>query len=144
MTSKIREFARSHVDNVGPTHSPEYDYYRLEGALAGYLSSELSVFSDVAVEQNKRFANREADVVVQQDGERIVIELKRVSPRSSVKSVVQRAMTQVALYLHKPDVVGAVVLIYSLSGGEYGVTAASGALSEVVRVVSPQLDAGSA
>ncbi|MFF8799311.1 MULTISPECIES: hypothetical protein [unclassified Methylobacterium] len=142
VTNKIREFAHNHVDSVGPTHSPAHDYYRLEGALAGYLASELSSLPDVSVEQNKKFASSEADVVVRRGQERLVVELKRTSAMSHIKSVAQRAVTQVALYLHEPDVVGAVVLIYSAAGGEYGVTPAPGALSDVVRIVSPRLDSG--
>ena len=140
VTNKVLDFARSHVDEVGPTHSAAHDYYRLEGALAGYLSAELSSLPDIGVEQNKRFSSSEADILVRKGEEKVVIELKRTSIRQSLKSVVQRAVTQVALYLHEPDIVGAVVLIYSASGGQYGLMPAAGALSEVVRVVSPQLE----
>ncbi|WP_020173534.1 hypothetical protein [Methyloferula stellata] len=138
VTNKVFAFAQSHVDTIGPSHSPAHDYYRLEGALAGYLSSELASLPDVVVEQNKRFASSEADIVVGRNSERIVIELKRASGKASAKGIAHQAVTQVALYLHEPNMVGAVVLVYSAAGGEYGVMPASGALSELVRIVARQ------
>lgn len=141
VTNKAVAFAENHIDAVGSTHSPAHDYYRLEGALAGYLSSELAALPGIVVEQNKRFASSEADIVVGRHAERVVIELKRTSEKTgktSVRSVAHRGVTQVALYLHEADVIGAVVLVYSMLGGKYSITPASGALSDVVRIVAPQ------
>src|SRR5262249_18562955 len=51
VAERVLFFARSHVDAVGPTPSPAHDYYRLQGALAGYLSAELAKVPSVTVEQ---------------------------------------------------------------------------------------------
>jgi hypothetical protein len=140
--NKVLSFARSHVDATGPTHSTAHDYYRSEGALAGYLSSEFSSAPGLTVAQNTRFASSETDIVVERDTARIIIELNRTSVSSSIKAVAHRAVTQVALYLHEPRVVGAVVPIYSPISREYVVTPAAGALAETVRIVAPQSETG--
>ncbi|MBK3399386.1 MULTISPECIES: hypothetical protein [Methylobacterium] len=141
VTNKAREFACTHIDIAGPTNSHAHDYYRLEGALAGFLSAELSILSDVSVEQNSKFASSEADIVVRRGSEKIIVELKRVINKSNVKTMVQRAMTQVALYLHEDDVVGAVVLVYATEGAEYDTYPGVGALSKIVRIISPKSNA---
>jgi hypothetical protein len=137
VTRKALSFARTHVDEIGHTHSPAHDYYRLEGALAGYISAELAGLPDVMVTQNKRFASSEADVVVERKGQRVIIELKRTSASTGLRTLSQRAITQAARYLHEADVIGAVVLIYSLQERSYEVEAASGALKELVRLITP-------
>ncbi len=137
VTSQIHAFAQTHVDGGDLARSQMHDYYRLEGALAGYLTAELSIISKLTVEQNKRLESREADIVVSRGAEKIIIELRRISTRSSAKMAAHRAVTQVALYLHEPAVVGAVVLVYSPACREYGVERATGALAELVRTVAP-------
>ncbi|OAF15528.1 hypothetical protein AYJ54_39885 [Bradyrhizobium centrolobii] len=140
VTQRVLAFAESHIDPIGKTVSPAHDYYRLEGALAGYLSADLAQVSGLTVEQNKRFASSEADIVISRDTEKVVIELKRMTAKLSKKAVVLRAITQVALYLHEKDVVGAVVLVHNTAVNEYEVSAATGALAELVRVVTPRLE----
>ncbi|MGA7327938.1 MAG: hypothetical protein WBX25_26495 [Rhodomicrobium sp.] len=137
VTQKAVSFASTHIDEIGHTHSPAHDYYRLEGALAGDVSAELANIPGVTVSQNKRFASREADVVVEKGGQRVVIELKRTSSSTRLRTLSQRAVTQAALYLHEPDVIGAVVLIYSLEERSYEVESANGALRELVRIIAP-------
>jgi hypothetical protein len=76
VTNAVLEFAVNHVDTEGPSRSPAHDYYRLEGELAGYLSAKLSVLEGVDVVQNQRMSSREADVVVKQDTDSVIVELK--------------------------------------------------------------------
>lgn len=137
VAQRVLTFARSHVDPVGTTKSASHDYYRLEGALAGYLSSDLSTLPNITVEQNKRFSSREADIVVSRADEKIVIELKRVTARSSPRAVAAHGVTQAALYLHEPNVTAAVVLVYSLDERGYEISPASGALFDKVQVITP-------
>ena len=137
VSGKALAFAKGHVDDVGPTHSPAHDYYRLEGALAGYLAAELSGLPGITVTQNKRFSSLEADIVVEREGEKVVVELKRTSGSSSARVASQRAITQAALYLHEPTVVGAVALIYSMAERNYETKSGSGALSDLMRIVAP-------
>jgi len=138
VTSKALSFATEYVDGVGPTKSPAHDYYRLEGALAGYLSAELATVPGSTVTQGKRLSGREADIVVEKGAEKIVVELKRTSSKLSVRGIAHQAVTQVSLYLHEPDVVGAVALIYSVDARDYDVTPAAGVLSDCVRIVAPR------
>jgi hypothetical protein len=142
VANKALSFAQSHVDIIGQTRSPAHDYYRLEGELAGYLTAELSSIKNISVIQNSRFSSNEADVVIERESEKVIIELKRTSIKLSVKGVVQRAVTQAALYLHEPDVVGAVALIYSANSTDYSVSPATGALAGLVRIIAPQSDKG--
>ncbi len=141
VTERVLAFAKTHIDPNGNTGSPAHDYYRLEGALAGYLSSDLAQVPGLSVEQNKRFASSEADIVVNRGIEKVVIELKRTSTKLSNRIVVLRAVTQVALYLHEEDVAGAVILVHSPAVKEYEVSTPTGALAELVRVVTPRLEA---
>jgi hypothetical protein len=138
VTDRALSFAQSHVDVVGATSSPAHDYYRLEGAMAGFLTSDLAQVPGLTVEQDKRFASREADIVVSRNLEKVVIELKRTTGRSNTRQIVQHGVTQAALYLHEPDVVGAVVLVYSSTTNVYDVSPAAGALSDLVRIIAPR------
>jgi hypothetical protein len=138
VTSKALSFATEYTDSVGPTHSPAHDYYRLEGALAGYLSAELAAVPDLTVVQSKGFAGREADIVIERGSTKVVVELKRTSAKLSARAVAQRAVMQASLFLHEADVVGAVALVYSTSARDYEVTHAAGGLSDRVRIVAPR------
>jgi hypothetical protein len=140
VTNAVLEFAGNHVDTKGPSRSPAHDYYRLEGELAGYLSANLSVLEGVDVVQNQRMSSREADVVVTKDGKTVIVELKRTSASASVRTIIQRAVTQAAVYLHEHNVVGAVAFVYSARIREYQTEPAAGALADLVRVVAPQAD----
>jgi hypothetical protein len=141
VADRALSFAQSHVDPVGTNGSPIHDYFRLEGAMAGFLTSDLAQVPELTVEQNKRFASREADIVISRNAEKVVIELKRIASRLSPKQVVNRGVTQAALFLHEPDVVGAVVLVYSAASHEYDVSPAEGALTDRVRVIAPRQEA---
>jgi hypothetical protein len=138
VTDRTLSFAQSHVDEVGATGSPAHDYYRLEGAMAGFLTSDLAQVRGLTVEQNKRFASREADIVVSRNLEKVVIELKRMTGRASTRQIAHNGIAQAALYLHEPEVVGAVVLVYSTTTNVYDVSPATGALSDRVRIVAPR------
>jgi len=139
-TQAVLEFASNHVDTEGPSRSPAHDYYRLEGELAGYLSAKLSVLEGVNVVQNQRMSSREADIVVKKDAASVIVELKRTSASASVRTIIQRAVTQAAVYLHEVNVTGAVALVYSANDREYKTEPAEGALAQLVRVVAPQAD----
>lgn len=144
VTRKAMAFASEYVDNVGPTHSPAHDYYRLEGTLAGYLAAELADVPDLTVTQNKAFSGRrEADIVIERKAEKVIVELKRTSSKQSARAAAQNAVTLASLYLHEADVVGAVALIYSSDARAYEVTSAMGALSDRVRIVAPHADKAS-
>jgi hypothetical protein len=136
----VFEFAVSHVDTMGPSRSAAHDYYRLEGELAGYLSAKLSVLEGVEVDQNHRMTSREADIVVKGGSESVIVELKRTSTSASVRMIIQRAVNNAAVYLHEPNVVGAVAFVYSANIREYQIEPASGVLANLVRVVAPQVD----
>jgi len=140
VTKAAFSFATSYVDVTGPTKSHAHDYYRLEGALAGYLTSKFAINPDIKVEQNKKFSSSAADIIVQRDHEKIVIELKRTSNKSTIKSILNSAVTQAALYLHEDNVVGAVALLFAIHGGSYIITPGSGALSKAVRIISPSTE----
>jgi hypothetical protein len=144
ITQRVLSFATTHVDPVGRTNSPAHDYYRLEGALAGYLSADLGQMQGLTVEQNKRFASSEADIVISRANEKVVIELKRKSGNVSVRAIAHRAVTQAALYLHQPDVVGAVVLVFSTAQADYDVAPAADALADLIRVITPRVETNSA
>jgi hypothetical protein len=137
VAQKALSFASAHVDEADITHSPAHDYYRLEGALAGYISAELASTPGVNVVQKANFARGEADIVVERANEKVVIELKRA--RSSVvsRNLISRAISQVAQFLKYEDVVGAVVLVYSTDKGSYEVESPNGGLKEVVRIIAP-------
>ena len=143
VTNIILGFAKKYVGGIGPTKNLFHDYYKFEGAFSGYLSSGLSSVSGVEIELNEMFTGREADVVVRRGTERIAIELKLTKERARVQSIMPRAVAQASALLHEPGIVGAVVLVFSTDGGEYGVTPAQGSLSETVRIVSPHLECGS-
>jgi HJR/Mrr/RecB family endonuclease len=85
-------------------------------------------------------SSREADVVVTKDGKTVIVELKRTSASASVRTIIQRAVTQAAVYLHEHNVVGAVAFVYSARIREYQTEPAAGALADLVRVVAPQAD----
>jgi hypothetical protein len=144
ITRRVLSFATTHTDPVGKTNSPAHDYYRLEGALAGYLSADLAQMQGLKVEQNKRFASSEADIVISRSDEKVVIELKRMTANLSVRAVAHRAVTQAALYLHEPNVIGAVVLVFSTLRNAYDVAPAAGALANLVRVITPRPETDSA
>jgi HJR/Mrr/RecB family endonuclease len=98
---------------------------------------ELAAASGFTITQGKRLTGREADIVVEKGAEKVVVELKRISLKLSVRGIAHRAVEQVSLYLHEPDVVGAVALIYSAGAKEYDVIPAPGILSDRVRIVAP-------
>jgi hypothetical protein len=135
VANKALSFAMDYIDKA-PTVSPK-DYYRLEGAFAGYLSAELNNVPGLAVAQNVRFAGREADIVVERGSEKIVVEIKRTSSKNYAKAVASRAATQASVLLHEGDAVGGVALIYSVDAKSYEVTHAAGSLSDRVRIVAP-------
>ncbi|WP_316214655.1 MULTISPECIES: hypothetical protein [unclassified Bradyrhizobium] len=137
VTERILSFARTHVD-PGQTNSPAHDYFRLEGTLAGFLSADLSNIAKV--EQNKRFASSEADIVVSRGTERLIVELKRMSGRASARLTAQRALTQAAFYLHEPDITGAIVFVYSAATRDYSAGPAPGTLSDVITIIAPKSD----
>jgi hypothetical protein len=139
VTDRVALFAKTYTEPVGTPDSSRHEYYRLEGALAGFLSTDLKNITGVSVEQNMRFGSSEADIVVSRGGENVIIELSRMVSKLSSRALAHRAVTRAALYLHEQDVVGAVILIFSATSSEYDVAPVTGVLADTVRVVTPRL-----
>jgi hypothetical protein len=133
----VMEFGANHIDSDSPSGSPVHDYYRLEGELAGYLSANLSSVNGIEVIQNPRMFSREADIAISKNGESVIVELKRTSRSIGLRAVIERAITQAAVYLHEPNVIGAVAFVYSNTERVYKIEPSAGALAELVRVIAP-------
>jgi hypothetical protein len=131
VTSKIVSFARDYVerDVQRPTAA-----HRLEGALAGYLNNALSALPSLAVSQWVRLGQGEADILIEREGEKIVIEFKIISGPVS-RNQTHNFAIQASRYLQETDVAGAVVLAYSQSFRDYSVKRVFG-VSERVRIVT--------
>jgi hypothetical protein len=146
VTPKILSFATSLADDVKPAESIRQDYYRLEGALGGYLSAELASLPGVIVKQGRTLAGRETDIVVERQKEpgsteTLVVELKVTGTSGLMRNgrtQLNAALERTALFLHLPEVVAAIVFIYSFSERDYVATDDGGALSGRVRIVSPR------
>lgn len=139
VTDKLCEFAHSHVTYAEDKRSITQQYYEFEGALAGYLSSELSSLADVDVGLSNRLADMQADIVVSRGSEKVAVEVKLTSGKTSAKRLIDQAVTGVSRFLQEKDVVGAIVFVYSkVEGGNYMVTPAPGGLGEAIRVISKQ------
>jgi hypothetical protein len=94
-------------------------YERLEGALAGYLSAELSG-RGVRVSQSVRVdGNFEVDAVAESAGESIAIELKVV--KHGVPSVVEQALFRLTKMMESGHFSGGVALILSADARTYDV-----------------------
>lgn len=134
----VMAFGANHVDSKEMSLSPVKNYYRLEGELAGYLSSALSSVNGLEVVQNQKISEREADIVVKRGSEFVVVELKNASMSGNINVIMQRATAQAASYVREPGVVGAIAFLYSHTNKEYAIKSAAGNLADVVRIVAPQ------
>lgn len=134
VTDKAMSFATTHVDTAS-SGRPGADYYRLEGSFTGYLSAELASIPGFVVKQNERLGGRVPDIVVERDGEKVVLELKRASHWASIRSAVHDGVGKLTFYIRDPGVVGAVALIYSPDHRDYEVERLEG---PNIRIVSPQ------
>ena len=145
VAQKALSFASTHAAEVRRTKFTSHDYYRLEGALAGYISAALSSISDVTVVQNKSFGSGipEADIVVERGVGKVVIVL-RPSSSTVIQYLTRTAVARAALYLHEPNVIGAVVVMYSLEKRNYDVVSANDALKELVRIIAPPFEESAA
>lgn len=136
VAEKTLSFAKEHVQ-LHRSGSPASDYYRLEGALAGYLSVELANVPGVSVTQNKRVNRGEIDVMVERSGEAVVVELKQALSNKNIRTVTQMAIGRISAYLLESDIKGGVVLLYAPDNRKYNVTSAAGVFSDIMRVISP-------
>ncbi|MBR1167473.1 hypothetical protein [Bradyrhizobium liaoningense] len=148
VTSKVLTFATSFADEATPNSvgSVRQAYYRLEGALGGYLSAELAGVPEMIVKQGRTFEGKETDILVERQRkpnptENLVVELKVTGTAGILRSgrtQLNAALERTAFFLNSPDVVGGIVFIYSFAEKDYVVTDAGGPLSGRVRIVSPQ------
>jgi hypothetical protein len=116
-----------------------FDRRTLSSAHSRRVSAELAKVPGLSVAQGSGLAGREPDILVERGLEKVVVELKRAPVKIGLNTTIHHAVTQVSLYLHEPDVVGAVVLVYSASTRDYEVTNAEEPLSERVRIVAPRI-----
>jgi hypothetical protein len=140
VTNAVQKFASEYVDDQKLAQSIAQEYYRQEGALAGYLHAALGNIPGIVVDQAKGFGRQEADVVVAKDGQQVVVELKRGRVKSSARYLTNAAVDRVSFYLHEEDVVGAVVLVYLPEADSYEITNAEGVVADRVRIVAPSSD----
>jgi len=91
-------------------------YERLEGALAGYLSAELSAHN-IRVSQSVRMEDFEVDIVVETHGEAIAIELKSV--RRLLQPIVDQAVHRVTNIIASGKFSGGIVFAFSGDASAY-------------------------
>lgn len=137
VASKVCVFAGFEQGIVGLTDRPTQDYFRLEGALAGFLTSELVNYREVTVLQNRVLGFHEVDILVERGKERVAIELKLVRSGAAVGKTVLAATQQAFRLTLNPSVDGAVVFVFSPDAKAYSVTRGTTGLDHV-RVVAPQ------
>jgi hypothetical protein len=148
VTPKVLTFATSLADAATPDSaaSIRQHYYRLEGALGGYLSAELASLPGVIVKQGRTLGGKEADIIIERQKnpsskENLVIELKVTGTTGLLRggrTQLNAALERAAFFLHIPEVVGGIVLIYSAAERDYVATDEGGALSGRIRIVSPR------
>jgi len=135
VADKLAVFAKIHIEGENTGQSAPHDYYRLEGALAGYLTTKFSNVEGISVTQHALMSGYEADIVVSNGSEKIVIELTRTRLRARVSYLTQRAVAKVSRYLDASDVSGAAVLIYNSTNTEQEYEIRT--LADSIKVVAP-------
>jgi hypothetical protein len=136
----VRRFPDSYFAAATPNDLPlQVAYERLEGALAGSWSTELSTHN-MRVSQSVRVEGRfEIDIVVEHQGAAIAIELKIM--RRFVRPVVDQAIHRLMRILASNHFSGGVALMLSRGSREYTIEPVE--VDERIKLVSPQVHSAS-
>jgi hypothetical protein len=118
--NKIVSFVNSHkIAQV--TEDAANPYYRFEGALSGYLASELANLNAVSVNQDVIFMNKETDILVGRSASNIVIDIKFGSSKDGIRRLVENALSRASQYMQGPHVTGVIIVIYTQAEDQYAV-----------------------
>jgi hypothetical protein len=132
----VRRFPESYLPSSTPDRlPPQIGYERLEGALAGYLSAELSKH-DMRVSQSVRVDGIEVDAVVESVGEKIAIELKVM--RRLLRPIVDQAVYRLMKMIESGHFLGGVALMLSSDTRSYQIVEPVPGDNRI-KLVSPQL-----
>jgi hypothetical protein len=113
------------------------DYSRFEGALSGYLTSELANINAVSVSQNVNFMNKEADILIERFTRNIVIDIKFAGSKEGISKLVENSISRATHYLQDTSVIGIAILIYTQNEEDYAVSVLADS-QEAVRLVAPK------
>ena len=116
-------------------------YLRFQGALEGFLSSELADIPEIQVTQDAVVGDRfRVDILVEKGNEKIVVEVQAILLKFRLPDVtdiaVQRALAKLELYLGEAEVLGGVLLVYLGSTNPYQISSPDGNMSETIRVIA--------
>lgn len=135
VASSVCSFASSGIISNSP-HTIFW-LHQVEGALAGYLYSELKNDVRIKISQDVPIDGDEVDILVQRSDEKIIIEIKS-TPIDFFEDVQLSTLFKISRSVAELEATGAIVFEYASNATEYTITTPLGAVpSYDMRMISP-------
>jgi hypothetical protein len=133
VAAAILAFPRHRLGDDVANDQPPRDYFRFEGAFAGYLAT---VLPSVTVRVGAVLGRREVDILVERGAEAVAVEMKLTVKRHIGIAITQALGKVAALLQAAPHVGGSVILVSAKDATDYELTTPDG-MSDRVRIVAP-------